>query len=396
MKPAGQINLVGQDFIQKPQLQRLFSILNQDGLNARLVGGCVRDILLGKNAIGDLDIACSLSPEESMKRLKDHKAHVIPTGLKHGTITAVIDRQHFEITALRHDVKTDGRHAEVAFTDDWQGDAARRDLTFNAIYMDLDGTYYDPCGGVDDLKAQKIRFIGDSVQRIQEDALRILRFFRFAAQFATFEMDEEGLVACSEQKALITGLSGERLAQELWKLLPGAAAGDVIPVMVKNGILDHILPDHVGDEVFIDYVRTEEILGRCFVEGRLAALLPQIPERAEKMARHLKLSNKHITQISNLAEERDWPEKLSEKALRREVYLYGRDVVGHHLILKGVMDKSLYDLVDGWEIPKFPLRGQDLIDKGTAAGPAVGRAMKQLEQQWIDSDFSLSREDLLA
>ena len=393
MQPLKKLDREQVAWLDRPGLKKLLQVLNEGDGVARLVGGCVRDSLMGR-PIGDIDVACSLHPEETMGRLERAGIKVIPTGLKHGTITAVSKGEVVEVTALRQDVETYGRHADVAFTDDWLEDAKRRDLTVNAFYLDGDGTLYDPCNGWPDIEKRHVRFIGDATQRIREDALRILRFFRFAAQFDEATLDEEGLAACIAERELITGLSGERLAQEMRKLLSFSAAERILPVMAETGVLDKVLPDNVGTAAFLRFVRREKQLGLCSVVARLATLLPRDEVRSRAMARHLRLSGREITELAALALQHPELEgELTEKDLRRLLYRLGRNVVLFHLVIHGTAEQVSY--ARHYNIPSFPLQGRDLLKNGEEPGPELGQKLKKLEQIWEESDYTLGREDLL-
>ena len=393
MTPLKRLNREKVTWLERPGLKKLLQVLNEGDGVARLVGGCVRDSLMGR-PIGDIDVACSLHPEQTMKRLEAAGIKVIPTGLKHGTVTAVSRGEVVEVTALRQDVETYGRHADVAFTDNWLEDARRRDLTVNAFYLDGDGTLYDPCNGWPDMEKRHVRFIGDATQRIREDALRILRFFRFAAQFDEATLDEEGLVACIAEKELIGGLSGERLAQEMRKLLSFPAAERILPVMANCGILDQVLPDNAGTEAFLQYIRREKQFGLCEVVPRLATLLPRDEARSRAMARHLRLSGKETSELAALAGQH--PElagDLTEKDLRKLLYRLGRSVVLFHLVAHGTLEQVTY--ARDYRIPSFPLQGRDLLRNGDQPGPDLGQKLKKLEQVWEESDYTLGREELL-
>ncbi|PHZ83680.1 CCA tRNA nucleotidyltransferase [Paremcibacter congregatus] len=401
MKAVHQLDLPAGSPICAPGVQKLLSVLNVDGLNARMVGGCVRDLLLQRKII-DIDLACSLPPEETMLRLKRAKIKVVPTGLKHGTITAVLDKVGYEITTLRHDVETDGRHATVTFTDDWIGDAARRDFTFNALYLDADGSLYDPCGGLADLETRRVRFIGAADERICEDALRILRFFRFAAQIGDGLMDPQGFDACIRYKNLIDNLSGERLAQELLKILAAQNLLSVMTVMAKHDFLPHILGVTPDWPRFRRYVQQEQNLGRCDRLARLCSLLRRGEGAGAQVSRHLKLSNRQTKYLVAYDQhDLNISPGVADKTLRRAIYLHGRDVVAFAL-LDGNSEASpttqlseLLHLIDTWPVPSFPVQGRDLIQAGYAAGPALGDLLKQREADWIASDFTLKKQDLL-
>ena len=392
MKVVRKLNLDDYPELKSKSLTILLGILNSDGLNARMVGGCARDALLGRKII-DIDIACSLAPEISMKRFDKAEIKVIPTGLKHGTITAVINGQHFEITTLRRDVETDGRHAKVAFTDDWGTDAARRDFTINALYLDEDGSLYDPCDGLGDLEGRQVRFIGDAGERITEDALRILRFFRFAAQIDGAELDKAGVAACMENKNLIGHLSGERLAQELFKILAADNVVSILNKMDKAGIIAEILPNYKDCEKACNYIQFENKMGRCDILARLSCL---IGEKVDDISRHLKLSN---SQAKTLKEYNEHDiivhDALNKKDARKYIYLWGRDVFIFAL-LQNSLNCQMLDFAESWAIPIFPLLGRDLIKVGIKAGPTLGQNLKRLENEWIEGDFNLSKEELIS
>jgi len=405
MKALRRLALRDHPWLAKPALGELLAVLNADGLNARMVGGCVRDSLLGRE-IGDIDLACSLKPEETMRRLEAAGIKVIATGLKHGTLTAVLKGEVFEITALRRDVATDGRHATVAFTDDWRADAMRRDFTLNALYLDPDGSLYDPCGGYEDLMAGRVRFIGAADQRIQEDGLRILRFFRFAAQIGGGNLDPQGLAACIRNRDLISRLSGERLAAEIFRILQAENLPPVMIVMAESGILDKILPGHQDVGKLLSYVRLEQSLGRCDALARLACLLGENKEAVFAASRHLRLSNQQRATLAAYATAAHLPLRrdMPRKDVRGQIYAFGRPVFVHALLrmwsdrggaTQDEIFRKLLDYAEQWPVPAFPLRGRDLTAAGLAAGPAMGRSLKTLESRWIDSDFSLTKAELL-
>ena len=397
MEVVKQLTLGDYPAFGEKSLVRLLSILNGEGATCRMVGGAVRDILLGREII-DIDLACDLPPEKMTARLEKAGVKVIPTGLKHGTITAVIERNTYEVTTLRRDVETDGRHARVAFTDDWRDDARRRDFTFNALYLDGDGRLYDPCDGLEDLAARRVRFIGDADRRITEDALRILRFFRFAAQIGQGELDPAGLEACVRNKHLIGHLSGERLAQELFKTLAAKNLLPIIKIMAEFGILRNILPDYRELGLFNAFVRLEQKLGRCDILGRLSCL---IGNRGTRTSRHLKLSNKQANILKQYgAQDFEISSHMNEPDMRRNIYNFSREVFIFALLKKWAETEikdgpAFLEYAEQWSVPEFPLHGRDLIKSGLTAGPGLGGMLKKLETEWIASDFSLSKADLL-
>lgn len=385
-------------WLREPEPQKIATLLGEG--NCKFVGGAVRDSLL-ELAVSDVDIATSLLPEEATERLEEGGVKVIPTGLKHGTITAIISRRQFEITTLRHDVETFGRHARVAFHDDWEADAARRDFTINALYLSPDGTLYDFFGGRDDLKKGRVCFIGEPGERIREDALRILRFFRFHAHYGKGELDPEGLKACRKDVHLIEMLSPERVAAELKGLLAATDPLPTLEVMAASGILAAVLADPFDLGELQRLVRIETAIGKCDVLRRLASLLPDSGEAVARAANALRLSNKEKSRLVSIA-ERDLAFKtgLNETQLQVALYRSGLQAVEDTLIanagpsdterLKGVL-KSARE----FEIPDFPVTGADLTALGINEGPELGRTLKELEKSWIDSGFELSKKALL-
>lgn len=348
----------------------------------RYVGGAVRDDLLGL-PVNDLDLATRLQPAEVMARLEAAKIKAVPTGIDHGTITAVSDGHPFEVTTLRRDVSTDGRRATVAFTDDWKEDAARRDFTINALSADpLTGELFDYFGGLEDLKTRHIRFIGDPLQRIAEDHLRILRFFRFHARFGADEPDSAALEACTARANDLMALSRERIADELLKLLAVADPAPTVEIMLQHDILKPVLPEivpnHLGNLGAL--ILAERQAG---VEPdplrRLSALLPRQPEVADDIAVRLRLSNKGRRRLAcaALADLSSTPEALS--------YRVGTACATDRLLLAGKIDQAR--AIAGWTAPRLPISGGTLIARGLPEGPIVARTLRTIENRWIELGF---------
>lgn len=385
-------------WLHEPEPQRIATLLGEG--NCRFVGGAVRDSLLDL-AVSDVDIATPLLPEAAAGRLEEGGVKVVPTGLEHGTITAIISGRQFQITTLRHDVETFGRRARVAFHDDWEADAARRDFTINALYLSPGGTLYDFFGGRGDLKKGRVCFIGEPGERIREDALRILRFFRFHAHYGKGELDPEGLKACRADVHLIETLSPERVAAELKRLL---AATDPLPtlrVMAESRILAAILADPSNLEELQGLVRIEAAMGTCDVLRRLASLLSGGGEAVAKAASALRLSNKEKSRLVSIA-ERDLAFKtgLNDTQLQVAIYRSGLQAVEDTLIVNtGPGDierlRAVLKSAREFEIPDFPVTGVDLTALGINEGPELGNTLKELEKSWIDSGFELSRKALL-
>ncbi|MEO7027360.1 MAG: CCA tRNA nucleotidyltransferase [Caulobacteraceae bacterium] len=365
---------------------------------ARFVGGCVRDSLL-RRPVGDIDIATTLAPDETTAALRTANLKAIPTGAEHGTITAVADGKPFQITTLRRDVETDGRHAVVAFTDDWAEDAARRDFRLNALYADIAGHVFDPTGaGLSDLAAGAIVFVGDPATRIREDALRIPRFFRFMAWHGRGEPDAAALAACAELRELIAGLSGERLAKELLGLLAAEDPRPAMRLMAGTGVLGEILPDADGLERFDRLVEIEN--DQLFTNDpllRLASLLSSDPAAGMRTAARLRLSNTARDRLAAALEAepalRSW---MSPREVRRAVWRLGAATLCDRAMLAwaslptpaaGMQWRALLPMARGWMPPTFPLTGADVLAAGAPPGPMVGAVLREVEAWWIDADF---------
>jgi poly(A) polymerase len=369
---------------EQPGLDLLTQALGADSGEVRYVGGAVRDALLGL-PVSDLDMATSLLPEEVQRRVRAAGFKAVPTGIAHGTITAVLPGGPIEVTTLRRDVATDGRHAEVAFTDDWQADAARRDFTINALSADPhDGLVHDYFGGLADLDAGLVRFIGDPLARIAEDHLRILRFFRFHARFGRGAPDEAGLAACAARANDLMTLSRERIAQELLKLLCVEDPVETVALMIDQGIFVPILPeiDQAGGARLATLVRREAETGMADPLRRLAALLPADPARAGDVAARLKLSNARRKRLILAADP------APPAAARALAYAIGEASACDRLLLRG-SDASLDELATlaGWTPPRLPLGGGDLIAMGLSAGPIVAATLQKIERSWVAEDF---------
>jgi poly(A) polymerase len=374
----------------------LMAVLRADGGEARFVGGAVRNALLGQE-VKDVDIATPLAPDAVMRRLAAAGVRVVPTGLEHGTVTAIVGGQPFEVTTLRHDVATDGRHAVVAFTSRWEDDAARRDFTMNALYASEDGEIFDYHGGLDDLAAGRVRFIGDAASRIREDNLRILRLFRFHAWYGRGEIDAASLDAAVAGRAGLARLSGERIAAEILRLLAADNPAPVLHVMARTGILAELIPG-------IPHLARLEAL--CAIDAahffapdpvlRLAALLPA--DAAGSVAERLRLSHRDRMRLGDLAAmaETIIPD-LSPLQTRRLLYRLGRDRFRDRVLLHwaensrasdAVSWRMLLALAEAWQQPPFPLNGRDVIAAGVPEGPRVGQILADLEAWWIDGDFN--------
>jgi poly(A) polymerase len=393
-------------WMQTASINSLFDALPQGSL--RFVGGCVRNALWGE-PVGDIDLACKLEPDAVVKALKAANIRYVPTGLAHGTVTAVIEGRPFEITSLRRDVDTDGRRSTVAYTTDWAEDAQRRDLTMNALYADQSGRIFDPTGqGLADLKARKFRFVGDADMRVQEDYLRILRFFRFLAVYGGQEkVDAASLKACREHQSGLRQLSVERIWMELKKLLSAKNPVRTCHIMLTNGVLEIVLPEANNVDGLEALVRLE---GREGVKPdpllRIMAMSAREPLQMALLTKRLKMSKVEATRLRSWADDdaqlsTDMPERQRLAA----IYKSGKQVILDRARLRAAGDRDaiqssrwmvLADLALGWQPPVFPVSGKDLAKAGVPKGPDMGKTLKALEALWIRSGFSSEKPQLLA
>jgi poly(A) polymerase len=384
-------------WLDEPAIRRLLAALGAAGIEARFVGGCVRDTLLGLE-IGDIDLATSATPDAVMAALKAAKIRAIPTGLAHGTVTAVIEPRHFEITTLRRDVETYGRRAKVAFDAGWDEDAARRDFTINALYLAPDGTIFDPVGGQADLAARRVRFVGDAAIRIAEDVLRILRYYRFEARFGNGGGDSDARAACRAAIGQLPTLSAERISRELMRLLavPDPVRG--IQLIYADGVLPALLPEmrHIGRLEHLVPLSGDPLL-------RLAALIEVDKAGAIAMAERLRLSNAERDRLAGLAEPRPVDPHGDPNAQRLAIYRLGRT---RYLDLARLAAadgriaptrlKELLEFAESWPIPVFPLRGADIAALGIAPGPRTGQLLAEVKSWWEDGHFAADRAACLA
>lgn len=405
-------SVADQDWFKAPGLTRVLDLLNHDG-EARVVGGAVRNSLMGL-AVSDMDIATTLRPEEVQRRAEAAGIKCVPTGIKHGTVTLVIDGHPFEVTTLRRDVETDGRHAQVEFTDDWRADAERRDLTINALYADRRGAVHDYVGGIADIEAVHIRFIGHAAERIAEDHLRILRFFRFFAHYGRGRPDAEGIRASALARDKIHQLSAERVWAEMKKLLSAKDPFRALLWMRTAGVLTVVLPETEkwGVDTTPGLVTAEAKFGwKPDPLLRLSAIVPPDADRLRAMAERLRLS---IAERDSLIAHADCPPVGDEtSSAQLDVLLYRQGLQGVTARLKIAIAKladserpddlakvgrlnKLLTRASAWARPVMPVKGADLLATGIAAGPEIGQRLSRLEDAWIASGFRLSREDLLA
>jgi poly(A) polymerase len=403
--------LAPQPWIEERPTRVLLEALAQAGITARFVGGCVRDALIAPGLgrpIADIDLATPSRPEEVVAALDKAAIKVVPTGIAHGTVTAVVPPRHFEITTLRRDVETFGRRARVAFDADWVEDAARRDFTINAIYLDPDGTLHDPVGGLADLAARRVRFVGEAATRIAEDVLRVLRYYRFAARFGSGPGNDRGdpaaRAACRASVPLLPKLSAERVAHELTGLLGVADPVPALRMMAEDGVLAAILPETLVPGA----TRLERLARLIAMEPepdplrRLAALVAVDAEGAAGLAERLRLANAWRDRLVGLAPP--WPPELDPwpggdmRAQRRALYRLGAERCRDLALLiaaEGGMDEArlseLLALAAGWKPPVFPLAGHDVTALGIPPGRRVGQLLAEVRGWWEDGDFAADR-----
>ncbi len=395
-------SLQAHEMLQTSGLPEVFSAIAKAGGEARIVGGAVRNALLGE-PVQDIDIATDLLPEQVVAAAKRAHLKAVPTGIDHGTVTIVSHNRGFEVTTLRHDVETDGRRATVAYTDDWAADAARRDFTLNALYCDRHGKVHDPLGGYADLKSRNIRFVGDPVARITEDYLRILRFFRFFAQYGDGPADKDALAACNRLRDGLKQLSRERIGQEMRKLLMAKRAVCAVRLMNQTGVgmalfntdvdadsLECVVAIDAAHELAPDYAL------------RLAACLPLEANVLGGLLRLPKVEERAIAAMRDCM-----PPASGLRDNERKVVLYRTGAETWRRVVRLGWARSdagnddagwlgLLQLPDEWAIPTLPVTGADIVAAGVPAGPNVGETLRGLEDWWMAGGFTATKQELLA
>lgn len=413
--PVGKIH--PQPWMTSPQTRLVLDALRAGGHEVRFIGGCVRDAVL-KRHIRDIDIALPATPQAVTALLRAAGIRVVPTGIDHGTVTAVVGATPFEITSLRIDVETFGRHARVAYTDDWLADAARRDFTINAMSCSPDGDIYDYFRGLDDLGQGRVRFVGDPAARIAEDVLRLLRFFRFYAHYGREPPDAAALAACRAAAAGLSTLSGERVRVEIFRTLMANDPADAFALMRDGEVLDHVLPEAGGVERLrmLSWLDSKALRLHSVAPDpvrRLAALLAPSAEtaEAEAIAARLRLSNAQALRLRCMLAPAALLRPEGDAAdLRRALYHLGAEAVRDRLLLAWAGELAAapavrgrnggwverLGLVDAWEPPRFPLRGRDALAIGVARGPEIGRLLDAVESWWEENDFAPDHAACLA
>jgi poly(A) polymerase len=392
------------DWLKKGAVAELLALLDRDGEEARVVGGAVRNTLLGE-PVGDIDIATTALPTKVMRRAEAAGLKAVPTGIEHGTITVVAEGHPHEVTTLREDVETDGRRAKVVFGRDWQRDAARRDFTMNALSVSRDGGIHDYVGGLDDLAARRVRFIGEPATRIAEDYLRILRFFRFHAAYGHGAPDAAGVAACIAARDGLERLSRERVKMEIFKLLTAAHPVAALAIMSEAGLLIMVLGGVPLLASLSNMIKSELSLGfAADPVRRLGALALFTVEDAARLRDRLRLANAEHERLHSMAD--GWwriASATAEQDGRPALYRLGRTRFVDRVLLawtrspQGMADCGWHDLArlpERWAAPEFPLKAADLMQRGVAKGPALGAALRAAEEVWIAADFPTEEADV--
>jgi poly(A) polymerase len=385
-------------WLQDAAPQKLWQVTSAAGAELRLVGGAVRNALLNA-PVHELDFAINVPPETTEKILQQAKIKTVRTGFEHGTITAVIDGRGFEITSLRADIQTDGRHATVTYTDDWAVDAARRDFTFNALYADAHGKIFDYGTGIDDLQTGTVRFIGDPSARIAEDYLRILRFFRFHAWYGKGAMDAAALKACADAATQLTTLSAERVWQEIKKILSARDPTAALMAMNVMNLWQQFLPEVKDMTRLARLVALQKQYSAEDILLRLFVLLPDDEKVILDLAARLRFSREEKEQLLNI-QRRPSFDPQDSKQLRRLHYRHGGKILVRWLMLKAVdadvnINAALHQ-TNQWQPPVFPITGDDVLAAGVAAGPVIGQMLRAVEDWWLAEDFKPDRAACLA
>jgi poly(A) polymerase len=398
-------SLKGAAWLERPETKAVFAALGSDGAEIRAVGGAVRNALLGL-PVTEIDLATTALPEQVLELAGKAGLKAVPTGIDHGTITVIAGKTPFEVTTLRRDVETFGRHARIAYTTSWEEDAKRRDFTVNALYAGEDGTLFDPLRGYADLVAGRVRFIGEAEDRIREDYLRILRFFRFHAYYGKGEIDEAGLQASVKLRAGLAKLSAERVGGELKRLLVAPQATLATEALYDYGLLTEILGGVPRLKRFERLTAIEQANAvAADASLRLAALAIFVREDVPRLVARLRLSNAEQAVLA-LAAQESVPSGLQDEAAAKAALYRLEPDAYRSLILLAWTDSGVapedpawrqaLSLPERWQAPAFPLGGHELMALGASKGPHLGQVLKRLEQAWIESGFNLDRDQLLA
>lgn len=407
-----KLNPEKSTWLNEPSLVQVFDALEGKGGKVRVVGGAIRNALMDKG-VGDVDLCTTLLPEETTQALEAANIKAIPTGLEFGTITAVVDKTAYEITTLREDVETDGRHAVVKFGKDWKRDALRRDLTINALYCDREGNLFDPLEGMEDLKNCVVRFIGEASERIEEDYLRILRFYRFFAWYGSGRPDASGLKACAKLKNGLSDISAERIWIELKKTLTAKDPSRALLWMRTTGVLNIVLPESEkwGIDLIPSLLAVEETHNfKIDPMLRLMAVIPPRDDVVDGLSTRLKLSGAETKRLMLWTKTPKVEQGTDQKSLEKFFYENDNQAVLDVLQLdiatlegRGATSADALKIAVGylqeannWQRPTLPIKGKDLLALGHEAGPNIGKTIRALETKWVESGFLMSKEELLS
>ena len=377
------------DWILTPQLEMLMGVLNNPQVTepqTLLVGGCVRNAIM-KGAPTDIDLATKLSPEDVLRCAEENNFKAIPTGIEHGTVTIIIDGRSFEVTTLRKDVETDGRHAEVAFTDDWVEDAKRRDFTVNSLLSAFKGNIYDPLEkGISDLNSKRIVFVSNPLIRIEEDHLRILRFFRFHAYYGQGEIDKEGLQACRQMADKVYELSRERITQEFMKILAVNDAPQILKIMIDSSILSKLIDKNYQAEALDRLCALQVVHGAVNVETRLFVLAGN---RSRIFENYLRLSHAQLKFIIKLEMALGADFYSDPRALKKAIFYHGNDLICQGYLLAVALGQveiqnDMLDFTKNWQAPECPITGKDLLAEGYQTGPELWQELRRRQEEWLE------------
>ena len=403
--------LAPQPWMKAAETRALFKALQAGGKEARFIGGCVRNAVIGM-PVKDIDLATPETPHRVLKLLEAANIKAIPTGIDHGTVTAVINSMHYEITTLRIDVENHGRRATVTYTDDWVADALRRDFTINTMSCTIEGNIFDPLSGMNDLDKRWVRFVGSARLRIEEDLLRLLRFFRFHATFGGSDVDQAAITACRTLAPRLNELSAERVQSELFKILEAPNSADTMILMNNELVLKYILPEANN----FSRLRTMAWLETHLINmdtinpdklRRLAAMLRMDEAGHAALAKRLRLSNKQCSRLAIMTKFAHSPvPELSQLKRHHALYDLGADSFRDLALLNWAQEKTIWrqnlpertehwkgliDAADTWQQPTFPIKGDDAKTLGLDQGPAIGKALKKVEAWWRDGDFKADK-----
>lgn len=395
---GGLPSLAGAAWLASPETRAVLDAIHAGGFEARIVGGAVRNALMDM-PVKDLDIATTALPDDVVRLAEAAGLRAVPTGLTHGTVTVISGRQPFEVTTLRRDIETFGRHARVTFTTDWAEDAARRDFTLNALYCDEAGTVHDPLGGYSDLAARRVRFIGSAEDRIREDYLRILRFFRFTAEYADGAPDAAGLAASVALADGLAQLSGERIRAEMLRLLGARRAVETVSTMAAVGIVNRLTESECDVRLLARLATIETALGLS--PDPLLRLTALAASKAgatrEALAVRFRLSNAEAERMARVGlPDRAFLPGTDAREARAYIYRFGTDAFRDGVLMAWAANdappdapewEARFRIAEQWTAPVLPVRGSDLLARGLAEGPAIGRVVRAFEDWWITHDF---------